>query len=240
MMTSTGEDRFAGILGDDYKLLRYAYPHHDLFQETVADQISQYLALKNVASPLLLEGGCGSGVTSLPVLKKLPKNARLIGVDVEQKMLDQAKEALQDYLGQVELVKNDILADVQSRASESIDVFLVVWTLHNLHPDYRKRVFVEVGRVLKQGGLFISGDKYAVEDQGEHERQLEMQLNRFRSFADIGNPQLAEEWVKHNLEDDKIKMKESEQRALLQLGGFIEVKTVYRQDMEAIIVAIKA
>jgi hypothetical protein len=47
-------------------------------------------------------------------------------------------------------------------------------------------------------------------------------------------------WVDHNLEDEQIRIGEQEQKTALETLGFKDVKTVYRQDMEAIISGVKA
>src|SRR5258706_11558318 len=228
-------NRFAGILGDDYNLLKFAYPHHDEFQEKIGLEIQAYAKSRKLDEPIILEGGCGSGITSLFILKRNPQ-AKLVGVDNERKMLDQAKDILEKYLGQVELVHQDLLEYLKSQSSESVDIFVVVWTLHNLQPKYRDAVFQEVTRILKPKGLFISGDMYAPENVEQHTKELEAQLDRFKQYS---NKELAAAWVAHNLEDDKIKIRESEQIAILQDLGFTNVRIAYRKDMEAIIEGIK-
>lgn len=153
-------------------------------------------------------------------------------------MIAQAHELIDD-ISRVKLVESDLLEFIEAQSDGSFDGFVSVWTLHNLEPDYRNKLFPSIYRILKSDGIFISGDKYAVDNQEEREAQLESQLDMFRSFADLGRPELADAWVKHNIEDDQIRMGELEQKQILTEIGFKQVTTNYRHQMEAIISGVK-
>lgn len=47
--------RFSDILGDDYKLLKHAYPHHDEFQTMVANTLSKHFYQKTFLKLTLLK-----------------------------------------------------------------------------------------------------------------------------------------------------------------------------------------
>jgi len=232
------ENDFAQVLGDEYKLLHFAYPHHDDFQKTVAETIASYFSDSKQEEIKVIEGGAGSGVTTSFLLKADPR-IKVSAVDSAAKMLEQAKQILSEYSSRIVFELDDLLSYIQKQENSSFDVFVAVWTIHNLQPEYRKDLFREIYRVLKPNGLFVSGDKYSVDDEVLHKSQLETQLERFKEFSATGNTKLADDWVKHNLEDEKIRITEKEQISMLQNAGLSSTEVVYRKDMEAVIKAVK-
>lgn len=232
------ENDFDQVLADEYKLLHFAYPHHDEFQKTVAETIAKYFSNSKQEEIKVIEGGAGSGITTSFLVKADPR-IKILAVDSAAKMLEQAKQSLHEYSSRVVFELDDILSYLQKQKDSSFDAFVAVWTIHNLQPEYRKDLFREVYRILKPNGLFVSGDKYSVDDDALHKSQLETQLNRFKEFGLTGNTKLADDWVKHNLEDEKIRITEKEQISMLQNFGFPNADVVYRKDMEAVIKAVK-
>jgi ubiquinone/menaquinone biosynthesis C-methylase UbiE len=164
--------------------------------------------------------------------------ATLVGVDNELKTLQLAKHSLALYQDRLILCQDDLLAYLQKQPDSTFDVFVSVWVIHNLAPDYREKLFSEIRRTLKPGGLFINGDKYAQDNPQSHAEDLQQQLRLFDVFESIGRPELKTEWTQHYLEDDRIKMAESTQKSILQNLGFEDIKISYRQGMEAIFTAI--
>lgn len=94
-------------------------------------------------------------------------------------------------------------------------------------------------RTLRPGGVFVNGDKYALNSIREHKKSLQKQIEQFDVFERVGRPDLKEEWTKHYLEDEEVKITESEQESILKELGFTNIETTYRAGMEAIIVAEK-
>lgn len=233
---SVRDNAFSATLGEDYRLLKFSYPHHDDFQAAAAEHVRQHFAAREVDTIRVLEGGAGSGVTT-SFLLAADQRLHIYAVDSASAMLEQAATLLAAETQRVELLESDLLEYVRQQPDESFDAFVAVWTLHNLRPGYRAKLFGEIRRVLRHGGLFVSGDKYTVSDITRHYEQLEVQLDRFRAFP-ASSESVAQAWVDHNLEDESIRISEEEQRAVLENLGFTDVRTVYRQDMEAIITAV--
>lgn len=226
---------FSSTLGEDYQLLKFSYPHHDEFQKTVADEVAKHFAESDLKAVRVLEGGAGSGVTT-SFLLEADSRIQVCAVDSAAAMLAQAKTILTDGINRVSLIESDLLTYARQQPDDSFDVFVAVWTLHNLPPEYRKDLFSEISRILRPGGLFVSGDKYTVDDITVHEQQLKIQLQRFKDFP-TNNPKVVDAWVSHNIEDEEIRISEKEQVELLEQVGLADVKVVYRQDMEAVIIA---
>jgi|LakMenE01Jun11ns_1017448.scaffolds.fasta_scaffold9892470_2 ubiquinone/menaquinone biosynthesis C-methylase UbiE len=232
------ENDFDQVLADEYKLLHFAYTHHDEFQKTVAQTIVKYFSGSKQEEIKVIEGGSGSGVSTSFLLKADPR-IKVCAVDSSAKMLEQAKQTLMEDSSRVIFQLDDLLSYLQKQEDSSFDVFVAVWTIHNLQPEYRKDLFCEIFRILKPNGLFVSGDKYSVDDEVLHESQLKAQLNRFKEFGITDNVTLADDWVKHNLEDEKIRITEKEQIGMLEAISFSNIEVVYRKDMEAVIKAVK-
>jgi polar amino acid transport system ATP-binding protein len=231
-------DRFDNILGDQYNLFKKAIPHHDEFQDKLGQVIKKYSATLKDAVLSAIDGGCGTGLTTVRILEA-DKRIKVIGIDSEEKTIDQAHEILKEYENRVTLQTADLLEALKKIPSESVDIFASVWVIHNLTPKYRKDLFAEITRVLKKGGLFINGDKYARNDSTAHTQDLEAQIRAFDAFDEMKRPDLKKEWTEHYRKDDKIKITEQAQNKILKDLGFKKIENQYRQGLEAIITAIR-
>lgn len=231
-------NRFSNVLGEEYNLFSKSIPHHDEFQNAVAGSVGRYAASSQTDIIRVVEGGCGTGITTARILDA---DGRIVvlGIDNEEKTIRQAQAVLQEYGNRVDLRYEDLLAALQSLPNVSADVFASVWVIHNLSPEYRERLFSEIARVLKPGGLFVNGDKYAQNDRELHERDLRYQIEAFDVYDSLGRPDLKKEWTDHYHEDEKTKITESEQTDILQKLGFRNVGVQYRKGMEAIITATR-
>ena len=96
-------------------------------------------------------------------------------------MQNQAKQNLKVWLdlGRVTFEQQDALTALQSMPSDSADVVASAYTLHNFLIDYRKKVVDEIYRVLKPGGRFINGDRYALDDISRHTRITQEEVSGY-------------------------------------------------------------
>ena len=227
-------DRFANVLGEEYNLFNKAVPHHDEFQENVAEIIKDYSSSLRTDDVSVIEGGCGTGITTARILEA-DKRIKVIGIDNEERTIKQARAILKDYENRVNLKKEDLLVALKAIPDKSVDIFASVWVVHNLQPEYREQLFPEIARILKIGGLFINGDKYARNEADLQAQDLESQIMAFDVFDTLSRSDLKKEWTEHYREDEKIKITENEQIQILQGLGFKDVAVQYRKGMEAII-----
>lgn len=235
-MNNETQNRFEGSLGEEYSLFQIAIPHHDELQDTLAEQVAQYS--RNHGGPLtMLEIGCGTGITTERILRACPQ-AHVIAIDPDAQMLIQAKVALREFQGRVEFVQGTAL-EVLSTVHKQVNVVASAYTLHNLMPAERSKTLSAISKVLKTGGLFVNADKYAQDDKTLHSLDLQTQLRAFDAFIRIGRDDLKKEWTEHYLEDETHPIFESVEKTELASVGFRNVKIVYRQGMEAVIVAQK-
>ena len=115
------------------------------------------------------------------------------------------------------------------------------YVLHNLTADYRDRLYGEIWRALAPSGILINADKYAQEGEA-HRQALRWQLGLF--FDVLGSHEKYDtlrEWMLHYAEDeaaDRV-IPEADAMARLERLGFTNVAIVYRQYMDAVLVARK-
>jgi SAM-dependent methyltransferase len=141
--------------GSSYEAARYGDPYKEKYRqirnETLVDLISENLGKNN---PLrILEIGCGTGMT-LTYLASLPDNYELHGLDFSQTMLSQAREKLSELDNPFGLAQGDTF-----ELPFGENVFDVVYStrfIHQFNHDDKKKIYREMLRVLKQGGLVIN------------------------------------------------------------------------------------
>lgn len=231
------DKRFYGKAGKEYELFKLACPHYDVLQKTLAEEI---LKSVNDRKAEALELGCGPGYTTYEVLRKVP-NIRITSVDNESTMIKKAKYVLSEFIkeSKVQLIEQDALEYLKNQKKNSFDVFFSAFTLHNLKKDYREELLKELHRVLKDKGIFVNADKYANNDPSEHLDDLNWQINNFNVYDKGGRADLKEVWTKHYKEDNKEEIIMIEDEAMKQMKeiGYEGIKKVFREKMEAIIIA---
>jgi tRNA (cmo5U34)-methyltransferase len=185
-----------------------------------------------------VEGGCGSGLTTVNILNA-DQRIRVLGIDKREAILNQARLYLSKHAPRVDLRKQDLLDSLKNMQQQYADAFASAWTIHNLTPQYRQELFPEISRILKVGGLFVNGDCYAKDEERDYQEDLEKRLKEFDKFDEIGRSDLKHIWVEHCLSDKETKIREGEQIIILENLGFESIKICYRKGMEAIITGIK-
>ena len=98
----------------------------------------------------VLEVGCGRGI-ALPVLAKVLRPRRLVGLDMEPALLERARVHAAATGTAVELVPGDVRA--MPFPDESFDLVIDFGTCYHIaHP---RKALAEIERVLAPGGLFV-------------------------------------------------------------------------------------
>lgn len=237
---AAAEQRFAGTLSDDYPLWRLARPFLGEMHGTVTEELVKFTRERK--TPLsAIDIGMGDGAITELLLAE--PQLKVVGVDNEPKMVFRAQAALRDALegGRLKVVLDDALSFLGSRPADSVDIAASGYVLHNLTEAYRDRVYDQIFRVLKPGGLLINADKYAQSGQA-HRDALNWQLGL---FFDVLVPRqkydLLRDWVLHYVEDERRGrvMPETDAMARLKRAGFADVAIVYRKHMDAVLVARK-
>jgi ubiquinone/menaquinone biosynthesis C-methylase UbiE len=136
----------------------------------------------------------------------------------------------------------DALAALQALTSDSVDILASAYTLHNFHIDYRRQVLAEIYRVLKPGGKFVNGDRYALDDISAHTRSIQQEVGGyFKVLTEINRLDLLEHWIVHlfNDESENHVMRESVALAQMAEAGFRDIDLQQRMEVNALVTAVK-
>jgi ubiquinone/menaquinone biosynthesis C-methylase UbiE len=102
----------------------------------------------------VLEIGCGRGV-ALPVLQRYLRPVRLVGLDIDRELLDEAGRHLNSTGTSAELIPGD----VRRLPFPSADFDLIVDFGTCFHIDRPSHAMREISRVLVPGGIFATETK---------------------------------------------------------------------------------
>jgi len=251
--------RFGDLYGKEYDtIVRLTCPHYDEFQDTVGDSVMEYLMeylLSVVRIPItrpsimnvinVLELGAGTGETTKRIS---PTGCPLIvfAVDKSREMLEIARSNLGMVpwipAERVQFIQADALEYLKDVPARTVHVFASAYTLHNFDCAYRSMVLMELSRVLRHGALFVNADKYARDDVLQHEEDFQWQLALTeRKFDEVKRPDLKKSTLEHfHLDNSGARlMREGESKKEMARLGFRRIRTVYREKMEATVVAIR-
>lgn len=111
------------------------------------------------ASFVALDLACGPGAVSQRLLARFP-GARVIALDFDPVMLAVGQGALGTAGGRLRWVQADLAsADWLAALRETrLDAVLSATALHWLEPEPLARLYQELGRLVRPGGLFLNAD----------------------------------------------------------------------------------
>lgn len=201
---STAERLFEGPIAEEYRLLERICPAAAEMSRRVGEFVAAWPPPAESSSLEVLEIGCGTGVTTLNLLRHRP-DLRLVGIDNSSDMLAQARVNLASALqrGNLRLREIDALSHLRESPAGSFDLVASGYALHNFLDDYRTQVLEEIFRVLKPGGAFVNGDRYALDDAAEHLKSIQAEVREyFRVFGEMNRPDLLEQWMVHLFSDE--------------------------------------
>ncbi len=125
------------------------YDRHAELQRMVRQEMLDRLEWVRVEPEVVVDLGCGTGA-ALSALRKRYRRARILGLDISQGMLAQARKGL-PWLRKPDLVG----ADMERLPLRDASVDLLFSSLTIQWTNAPERVFAEVRRVLRPGGLFM-------------------------------------------------------------------------------------
>jgi SAM-dependent methyltransferase len=116
---------------------------------------------------VVVDLGCGAGLDLLLAARKVGPRGRVIGIDMTEEMLRQARRNIEAAgLGNAEVRQG--LIEALPLEDSSVD-WVISNCVINLSPE-KDRVFAEIARVLRPGGRFLISD-IVVEDLPDIVRQ---------------------------------------------------------------------
>jgi spermidine synthase len=229
---------FEKQLLEEYELWFPCIPHFDEWQGTITKQLSPYYD----QTLRILEVGTGLGHTAEIILKASP-SFTVTSVENNPDIAAIARKRLASYCaaGRLEVMTADAMRYVKDQEMR-FHAFVSGYTLHNFLSEERSDFLTDLFTCLTPGAVFVNADKYAHDDPQRQCQELGWQLTTLeKHYANINRPDLAAKWRDHILEDEKSTylMRESEAIAEMEAAGFVQPHIIYRQHMEAVLVARK-
>lgn len=125
--------------------------------ETFSDTEISYVLDRLGRDDNVLDIGCGTGRLTIPLARHVRS---VTGLDISQAMLDEAARKARAAGHEVSFRQGD-MANLPFE-SESFDAVVSILALMHVPPEDRQRVFAEIRRVLRPGGVLVIGVKNAV------------------------------------------------------------------------------
>lgn len=245
-LAAGSERHFSGQIGAEYDMLRLICPAAGEISRRVGEFLKGWRAGGDLVGDRgirVIEIGCGTGITTEALLSARA-DFTIDAVDVEPTMLAQAKEFLTQWVGagRVRLVQADALTMLRRVPANSVDVVASAYAFHNFLSMYRHQVIAEVHRVLRPGGIFVNGDRFALDDAEEHTRVIQDEARHyFATFSRMGRYDLLENWIIHLFSDESPSRVMRLESALREYSaaGFGPIEIRYRQLNNALVTAEK-
>lgn len=238
------EHQFKGAFAEDYAFLQLICPAVTDCAKRSAETLAK-LPPSALGQPLRgLEIGCGSGLSTRAFLDARP-DLELVAIDLAPTMLDQARSNLSMDVssGRLDLHLMDALSYLEKTASDSLDVVISNYAIHNFLEAYRSKVIKEIYRVMKPGAFFINGDRYGMDNPEEHLVALQAEVRGyFRVFKTMDRWDLLEDWVIHVLSDESLDhvMRLSPSILDMRACGFDDIQILHRETVNTNLMARKA
>jgi tRNA (cmo5U34)-methyltransferase len=198
----------------------------DEYEKLMIKLIPQYLEQHEIIYDLLPQGerdyrvldlGCGNGVLSELVLRKLPRSF-VVGFDLTEKMLDAFERKLSNYADRFELRQGDYHTD---SIGKEYDLIIAGLTLHHFTWEERKKFYHTLYSALNQGGLFLARDIIIDEDPAVAKDQY----THWKEFMNSQGED-PEFWYAKHMEDHPVTL--ADHFAWLRKAGFSKVACHWR------------
>lgn len=217
------EEHILGKLNEERAVAISLTPHHDFFQQCVADIVTEHCVGTDAR---VIELGTGTGASTETVLKA-NSSIRIVGVDSSKKRLERAKVRLQSDSDRVELINQDFEAFASTIPENSIDCIFTAFSLHNLPLEQRHSVLMTIASKLKHGGVFVDGDKHGFENPDVNQTIFNQQISLIRNNFST-QPEMRDLWEDHYREDFEIdEPREAYKRFLESIGFEVSFRLEY-------------
>ncbi|MCF6330807.1 MAG: carboxy-S-adenosyl-L-methionine synthase CmoA [Sulfurimonas sp.] len=142
------DEEVAAVFDD---MLSRSIPFYEQSQD-----ITKYFALKALQNGgIIYDLGCSTATLLINVKRELKSDAKLVGLDNSEAMLNQARKKALAFGAEIEL-KN---ADILTYDYEKANVFVSNYTLQFIRPLVREELVKKIASSLKKDGVFIFSEK---------------------------------------------------------------------------------
>jgi len=198
-----------------------------------SQKITKFFALKALREGgVLYDLGCSTASLLIDISKDLEFEAKLVGVDNSEAMLERAKKKVDAYGASVELVMGDIL----QYAYDEADVFISNYTLQFIRPLVREELIKKIASSLREEGVFIFSEKVI-----SHHPKLNKDL--IECYYDFKKEQGYSEYEimqkREALENVLVPYSEEENITMAKNAGFSHCEVIFRWANFATFIAIK-
>lgn len=195
-------NNFSDTLVEEYNLFGKVFPHHDELQNLIPESLKNHFSNKN-ENYNFLDIGAGYGFTTSCVAKVFP-NAHIIMNEYDSELLSR----IDQYVSSVSYEKRlgDIEQVITSIPDNSIDAVYTAWVLHNFPVEKRAKIFSEISRVLKPGGVFVYLEKIGNPGIERTESLAKFILSIEGFLSKYHRADLFIEWIKHYLRDEELEL----------------------------------
>ncbi len=198
-----------------------------------SQKITKFFALKALREGgVLYDLGCSTASLLIDISKDLKFEAKLVGLDNSEAMLERAKKKVDAYGASVELVMGDILQYPYNEA----DVFISNYTLQFIRPLVREELIKKIASSLREEGVFIFSEKVI-----SHHPKLNKDL--IECYYDFKKEQGYSEYEimqkREALENVLVPYSEEENITMAKNAGFSHCEVIFRWANFATFIAIK-
>lgn len=198
-----------------------------------SQKITKFFALKHIKeNSIVYDLGSSTASLLISIAKELEFEARLIGLDNSEAMLEQARKKIQAFGVKVELENADILEYEYKKA----DVFISNFTLQFIRPLVREELVKKVNQALSDEGVFIFSEKII-----SHHSKLNKDL--IECYYDYKKEQGYSEYEivqkREALENVLVPYSEDENIKMAKNCGFKHCEVIFRWANFATFIALK-
>lgn len=158
---------------------RYAIDREERF--TVVADVVEHIT-HGRPTPLVVDLGCGPGSLSVRLSRRLPR-ARIVAVDMDPVLLALGR-SLEPGVRYVDAVIGAAGWTAALDIEEPLDAAVSTTALHYLPDDVLQRVYDDLARILRPGGVLVNADHLHQEDAADIAAHVgRVRARRQRAFA---------------------------------------------------------
>jgi SAM-dependent methyltransferase len=229
---------------------------HEPLREERFRTMLEYVELIAPAPRRILDLACGTGAIAERAHERFSE-AEVVGVDLDPILLLLAREAFAAE-DRVRFVTADLREPDWASAlgAGPFDAVLTATALHWLQEPVLRRVYADVGALLRPGGVFLNADHVAIADPVLHDVAATTHLEHKRRAFDAGQESYDGWWERAEREpalrplveertrrfegwDDELALTPQWHESTLRGAGFSSADVVWRWGNDALVAAIR-